>query len=245
MSSSVFPGTSEKATQRGVSPAPASPRILLVDDDADTRELMAIGLSRDGWRVSQAGDAESGLGLLREGGCHLLITDYELPDHTGGHLLAVAARERLLSSCAVLVVTGHPDPEDVGSAPVIRKPFDLDALRQQVKGILDRTNAPVPDAKATGAAVELVLYVARGSPASRLAERNARRILERDGAAATLEVRDVAEHPVEAERDRILFVPTLVARCAPPVWLVGSLRDPRALLAILSLCSAGRSPRCD
>lgn len=230
----------DTAPERAVSPAPASSaRILLVDDDADLRELMALALSRDGWQVSQAGDAEGGLSFLREGGFGLVITDYELPDHTGGELLAEAARQRLLSSCAVLVVTGHPDPEDVGEAPVIHKPFDIDALRRQVRSILDRSKGPVPPAP--GAAIELVLYVARGSPASRLAERNARRILARHDGAATLEVRDVAEHPDEAERDRILFVPTLVARCTPAVWLVGNLRDPSALLGILSLCAAGRT----
>ena len=240
MSSSLE--TVNDGTQPAVSAAPKPARILLVDDDADTRELVALALSRDGWRVRQAGDAQSGLTLLRQGGFHLLITDYELPDHTGGQLLAMAARERLLSSCAVLVVTGHPGPEDVGTAPIIRKPFDIDALRQQVRSILDRPEPPVPHARPTGPTVALVLYVARDSPASRLAERNARRILERHGAAATLEIRDVAEHAEEAEADRIRFVPTLVARCEPPVWLVGSLRDPKALLGILALCSGGLTP---
>ena len=215
------------------------PRILLVDDDADSREFVAIALSQDGWQVSQAGDAEGGLRLLREGGFGLVITDYELPDHTGGHLLVEAASERLLQSCAVLVVTGHPDPADVGAAPVIHKPFDIDALRRQVRSILDAQAPSVPPARPAGAGIELVLYVARGSAASKLAERNARRILESNGAPATLEVRDVGEHPEEAERDRILFVPTLLARCAPPVWVVGDLSEPSALLGILSLCGVG------
>jgi two-component system chemotaxis response regulator CheY len=215
-------------------------RILLVDDDADLRELLALALSRDGWETAQAGDAEGGLSLLRQGGFDLLITDYELPDKTGGQLLTEAARERLLGCCAVLVVTGHPGPEDVGAAPVIRKPFDVDALREQVRHILQRSPRVAPPETA-GPGVELVLYVARGSHASRLAERNVRRILESAPAAAhaRLVVRDVAEHPAEAERDRILFVPTLVARCTPPIWMVGSLRNPAALLGALSLCAAG------
>jgi|KBSSwiStaDraftv2_1062776.scaffolds.fasta_scaffold15992_4 DNA-binding response OmpR family regulator len=232
------PGTVPK--ERAAPSAAASPaRILLVDDDADTRELMATALSRDGWQVSQAGDADGGLRLLREGGFRLVISDYELPDQTGAQLLGAAAGEGLLQSCAVLVVTGHPDPADVGSAPVIRKPFDIDALRRQVKGILDTSKAPAAPPRPAAAGIELVLYVARGSPPSKVAERNARRILERHGdGAAALEVRDVAQHPEEAERDRILFVPTLVVRCSPPIWLVGNLKDPSALLGILSLCCA-------
>jgi len=235
------PGTvpKERAGPSASSPA----RILLVDDDADTRELMATALSRDGWQVSQAGDADGGLRLLREGGFRLVISDYELPDQTGAQLLGAAAGEGLLQSCAVLVVTGHPDPADVGSAPVIRKPFDIDALRRQVRGILDTSNAPAAPPRPAAAGIELVLYVARGSPPSKVAERNARRILERHGdGAAALEVRDVAQHPEEAERDRILFVPTLVVRCSPPIWLVGNLKDPSALLGILSLCGATVTP---
>jgi DNA-binding response OmpR family regulator len=215
-------------------------RILLVDDDGDTREMLAVVLAREGWEVRQADDVGAGLRHLREGGFDVLITDYELPDGTGGQLLMDAARERLLRHCAVLVLTGHPDPADVGGVPVIRKPFDPDALRKQVRGILARPPAsPMPEETAS-AAIELVLYVARESPASRLAERNVRKILERSPpGTARLEVRDVAEHPAEAEEDRILFVPTLVARCAPPVWMVGNLRDPAALLGVLALCGAG------
>ena len=232
----------DTSRERPASPCTApSPRVLLVDDDADTREVVAIALSQDGWQVSQAGDAEGGLRLLREGGFRLVITDYELPDHTGGQLLMEAAGERLLQSCAVLVVTGHPDPADVGAAPVIRKPFDIDALRRQVSSILEAPAARAAPAPTAGAGIELVLYVGRGSPASKLAERNVRRILEGSAAPATLLVRDVGEHPEEAERDRILFVPTLLARCAPPIWMVGTLRDPKALEGILSLCSAGQA----
>jgi DNA-binding response OmpR family regulator len=215
--------------------------VLLVDDDADIRDLLAVVLEQDGCEIAQAGDVATALDLLRAGGFQLVITDYELPDGSGGQLLGQAARERLLEGCAVLVVTGYPDPEDVGAAPVIPKPFDPDALRKQVRHILDRS-APAPDAAPPAAApggIELVLYTARNSPASRLAERNARRILaDFPAGTARLVLRDVARHPQDAERDRILFVPTLVARCTPPVWVVGSLRNRAALLGILSLCGA-------
>jgi DNA-binding response OmpR family regulator len=222
-------------------------RILLVDDDEDTRELVALALSRDGWEISQAGDAAGGLGLLRRAAFDLVITDYELPDGTGGQLLMEAARERLMEHCAVLVLTAHPDPEDVGLAPVISKPFDPEALRQQVRHILEGAGPAAAPAAGPGSGIELVLYVARGSPASRLAERNAQRLLDDlPAGTARLEVRDVAERPQDAERDRILFAPTLVARCRPPVWVVGSLRNRDALMGILSLCgtdttSFGRS----
>jgi len=228
-------------------------RILVVDDDEDLRDLLVLALGQDGWHIDQAADAQQALAHLRRGGFNLVITDYDLPGRTGGQMLAEAARERLLSNCAVLVVTGHPNPGDVGESPVITKPFDLDVLRRQVRRILETAEtaaspatvppAAKPKAPATApaaapaAGVELVLYVARPSTASRLAERNLRRILEGlPGGAARLTVRDVADHPKEAERDRILFAPTLVVRCATPMWVVGNLRNPAALIGILDLC---------
>ena len=237
----------ERHESRGDRPAPGASirraRVLLVDDDVDTRELLALVLARDGCAISQAGDVAGALRLLRAGGFHLVITDYELPDGTGGQLIGQAAAERLLQDCAVLVVTGHPDPEDVGAAPVIPKPFDPEAVRRQVGHILQESSPRAASMPGPGHGIELVLYVARGSPASKLAERNARQILARVPAgAAHLEVRDVGERPRDAEQDRILFVPTLVARCTPPVWVMGSLRNPAALLDILSLCGADRPP---
>jgi len=218
-------------------------RILVVDDDDDLRDLLVLALGRDGWQIEQAADAHEALAHLRRGGFNLVITDYDLPGRTGGQMLAEAAGERLLRNCAVLVVTGHPDPGDVGEVPVIAKPFDLDVLRRQVRRILETAGAaasPGPEpapAKAPAEGVELVLYVARSSPASRLAERNLRRILEGlPAGAAHLTIRDVAAYPREAEGDRILFAPTLVVRCAAPIWVVGNLRNPEVLVGILGLC---------
>jgi len=235
-----LPANAQTKARGQASPASARrhARVLLIDDDADTRELLAVVLAQDGCDITQAGDVASGLGHLRQGGFQLVITDYELPDGSGGELLGQAARERLLRDCAVLVVTGHPDPENLGEVPVIPKPFDPQSLRKQVRHILEgAAPAAAPAPRTEG--IELVLYVAHGSPASKLAERNARRILDTlPASAARLEVRDVAAHPREAERDRILFAPTLVARCRPPVWMVGSLRNPAALLGLLSVCGA-------
>ncbi|HEY8151296.1 MAG TPA: circadian clock KaiB family protein, partial [Vicinamibacteria bacterium] len=87
----------------------------------------------------------------------------------------------------------------------------------------------------------IVLYVHRDTPTSRRAERNARQILGRIGEAGVrFELRDVAEHQSEAEADRIVFVPTVVVKCSPPVWIVGDLRHPQALFDVLCLCGLAR-----
>src|SRR5712691_5941251 len=152
-------------------------RVLLVDDD-DARDLLRFVLVQDGYLVDDVQHPESALEHLRKGGYRLVVTDYDLPGKTGAQLLRQATRERLLEGCAVLVVTAHSDPEDVGTAPVIHKPLDVEAFRRQVRGILEtHGSAPVSGGKGAPAgapAVTIVLYVHRDTPASRRAERNAR-----------------------------------------------------------------------
>jgi len=220
-------------------------RVLLVDDDDDTRDLLRFVLAQDGYLVEDVQNAESALEHLRQGSYRLVVTDYDLPGKTGAQLLRQATLERLLEGCAVLVVTAHSDPADVGEAPVIHKPLDVEAFRRQVRGILEtHGSASVSAGKgapAGAAAVTIVLYVHRDTPPSRRAERNAREILGRIGEAGVrFELRDVAEHPSEAEADRIVFVPTIVVKCHPPVWIVGDLRQPQALFDVLCLCGLAR-----
>lgn len=220
-------------------------RVLLVDDDDDTRDLLRFVLAQDGYVITDVRDGEAALARLREGGYRLVVTDYDLPGKTGTQLLRQAILERLLEGCAVLVVTAHPDPEDVGATPVIHKPLDVEAFRRQVRGILEtQGSAPVPASKAAtvgGAPVTIVLYIHRDTPPSRRAERNARQILARIGEAGVrFELRDVAEHQSESEADRIVFVPTVVVKCSPPVWIVGDLRQPNALFDVLCMCGLAR-----
>jgi DNA-binding response OmpR family regulator len=232
-------------TDENVPGRAAEVRVLLVDDNDDTRDLLRFVLAQDDYVITDVRDAEAALAHLRKGGYRLVVTDYDLPGKTGGQLLRQASLERLLEGCAVLVVTAHSDPEDVGAAPVIHKPLDIEAFRRQVRGILEAHGAaPVSARKgaAAGAApVTIVLYIHRDTPPSRRAERNAREILGRIGEASVrFELRDVAEHQSEAEADRIVFVPTVVVKCSPPAWIVGDLREPHALFDVLCMCGLAR-----
>jgi DNA-binding response OmpR family regulator len=233
-------GTADKPP-RAPSPALTDRRILLVEDDDDTRDMLGLILTQAGYKVSPAADAEAALETLRQGGYHLLITDYDLPGKTGAQLLRQAGRERLLEDCPVLVVTAHPEPEGLGTAPVMHKPLEMEAFRRQVDVILQRSPAAAHSGE-QGETVALVLYVDRDAPASQRAQRELRQIIDKMGRSdVRVEVRDVAEHSEEAELDRVVFVPTLVARCRPPVWILGDLRQSQVLLDVLGLCAVSAS----
>jgi hypothetical protein len=85
--------------------------------------------------------------------------------------------------------------------------------------------------------VELILYVAGQTAACARARRNLERVLaDRVEAEVRLEVREVAEHIDSAERDHVVFTPTLIVRAGGvETRAVGDLADAAALDAVLAL----------
>ena len=84
-------------------------------------------------------------------------------------------------------------------------------------------------------AVELVLYVNPTSAASIRARRDLEAFLAvHPTVSCRLVVRDVTQCSDELEADRVLYAPTLVVKGnGPTTWLVGDLKNPETLAAVL------------
>ncbi len=222
-------------------------RILIVDDDDDTRQLLAFALGQR-YEVIQAAGAEAALEVLREGPVDLVITDYDMPGQTGADLLKRAADEKVLGDAASLVVTAHPQPEGVPEeVPLLRKPLDLERLLVQIRAILPREDArqgaAAPAPKETdGAVLDLVLYVSTRSAASARARRRMDEVLAGcDPQGIRYEVCDLFKNADSAERDRVVFTPTLVKRGpGPRLWIVGDLSQDAVVRDLLAMCGARR-----
>jgi CheY-like chemotaxis protein len=231
--------------------SPRAARVLLVEDDEDTRQLLALALGGEHYTVDEAASAPEALALLRRNGYDLVLTDYDLPGMTGSAMLKEAARQGVLRAAATIVVTAHPAPADVDPAGLIRKPLDLPDFLAQVRHILAAVTgdpsdgAPAPPAGLPGAAgqVELVLYVTADSPASQRAQRHLESTLTQfEPGAVRLEVCDVGRDPLRGEADRVVFTPTLVTRSGGvATWVLGDLSDRAMLLDLLQVC--GLEPR--
>lgn len=230
-----------------MNPAPAARRILLVEDDDDTRQLLAVALEGQGYAVTQADRVDEALDCLRRGSYDLVLTDYDLPGKTGASLLREANRERLLKGTATLVVTAHPDPQGVDETTLVRKPLDLEKFLLQVRRIFGsmgpapRANeaAPAtPPAVDLEEAVDLVLYVSPDSPSSHRARRNVEKLLERFPTDRLgFQVVDLSSDPRRAEEDNIVFTPTLLKRRPDPrAWILGDLGDPGVVVDLLHMC---------
>lgn len=117
--------------------------ILLVEDDRDIREIAGEILTEKGYRVLEAGDADTALQLLRNhsGPVHLLLTDVVMPGMNGRKLAEHACATR--PEMKVLYVSGHTNDEILhagvlhGSAAFLRKPFTPLGLARKVRETLD------------------------------------------------------------------------------------------------------------
>jgi CheY-like chemotaxis protein len=123
---------------------PALETILLVEDEAGIRALVRKILTRERYRVLEAGSAEEASEVAGsfEGRIDLLLTDVMLPG-MGGRDLAERLRESL-PDLRVLYVSGFTDDESVraGGFPpgskFLQKPFTLSALVAHVREALER-----------------------------------------------------------------------------------------------------------
>lgn len=227
-----------------VTRAPAPRSILVVEDQEDVRLMLVTVLRMEGYRVDEARNAAEGLDCLKGHRYDLVLTDYAMPGQTGTWMLQEAARAGHLGKTPALVVTAHPElVQAAAEYTVVGKPVDLDSFLQQITRILQVPERPDAGAKPRpeSAKVELVLFISASSPSSMIAQGNMERMLEgfarEEVAYSTC---DLQINPDSAERDRVVFTPTLIKRWPEPrLWIIGDLRDGEIVADILR--SAGVS----
>ena len=105
-------------------------RVMVVDDDADTREAIAMLLESEGIDVVAA-DAADALAALREGyRPNVIVLDLIMPHVSGRTFRARMKLDPTLREIPVVLCTGSPQlaREEDGFNAVIAKPFDPDAF---------------------------------------------------------------------------------------------------------------------
>ncbi len=112
------------------------PRILLVDDDGDTRAIFRDKLAHSGHEVAEAESAEAALGQVAKFDPDVIVTDVRMDGMTGIELLG-RVREAL-PHVGVIVMTGHEDMSTAveamkqGAFDYLVKPVSLSALETVV-----------------------------------------------------------------------------------------------------------------
>jgi signal transduction histidine kinase len=107
-------------------------RVLLVDDDADIRSIMADALSEMGFNVAQAADAAEALLQLQTAGFDILVSDIVMPGGMNGCELVRRARARW-PQLAVLLISGYTDSPADAPAAILKKPFVIEDLAARIQ----------------------------------------------------------------------------------------------------------------
>jgi two-component system alkaline phosphatase synthesis response regulator PhoP len=119
----------------------AGKRVLVVDDDVKTVELVKLYLNRDGYRVITAYDGVEALRLAREGHPDLIVLDLMLPGIDG---LEVCHTLRTESDVPIIMLTAKTTDQDklaglgLGADDYVTKPFSPRELAARVRAVLRR-----------------------------------------------------------------------------------------------------------
>ena len=108
-------------------------RILMIEDDADAREVLQLALEAEGQAVAVAADGPEGLALAMSTRPEVVLVDLGLPG-LDGYEVARQLRDALGNDVRLIAVTGYGRSEDrrrsaaAGFDEHLIKPVDVDAL---------------------------------------------------------------------------------------------------------------------
>ena len=121
--------------------------VLVVDDDPSIRKLIATFLRRRGYTPIEAKNGREALREMRAGAAQLVVLDLMMPDVSGWEVLEERAKDPVLQTIPVVVVSANFGPEaasalNKGICALLPKPFDLDALEAIVRSCLTHPHGP-------------------------------------------------------------------------------------------------------
>src|ERR1039458_3706178 len=123
----------------------AGPHILIRDDDPWRRELVSRALTKDGFRVSPAGDGKAMRHALADAHIDLILLDLMLPGEDG---LSLCRRIRADSNVPIIMLTAKGEEVDrvigleMGADDYLAKPFGSRELIARIRAVLRRSSRP-------------------------------------------------------------------------------------------------------
>jgi DNA-binding response OmpR family regulator len=117
--------------------------ILIIDDDANIRELLNVNLQAHGYSVKTAENGLAGLEMVRKNPPDLIILDVMMPETDGWEVCKVIRDNPELKKLKVLMLTAKGSDKDrmlgkavFGADEYMSKPFDIDRLLNTVAELL-------------------------------------------------------------------------------------------------------------
>jgi signal transduction histidine kinase len=126
-------------------PVMTSSRVLLIDNDETTRDLVQRMLARDGVEMLHAASGQDGLRMAQEQRPDVILLDVMLPDQDGWAVLTALTTKLELSSIPVVVVTTADErglAETLGATSYLSKPVSAEELRAAIRGAHQAAGEP-------------------------------------------------------------------------------------------------------
>jgi chemosensory pili system protein ChpA (sensor histidine kinase/response regulator) len=123
--------------------------VVVADDSISVRKFVGRMLEKNGYRVILASDGLEAAELITQHGCHLVITDLEMPRMTGYELMAQLRQSPATRRIPVMVVTSRAGAKHrdramkEGAVAFLTKPVQEDQLTEAVEQLIG-TEAPQP-----------------------------------------------------------------------------------------------------
>jgi CheY-like chemotaxis protein len=115
--------------------ARSRPIVVVADDEAHIRELLALVVAEAGADVVTVADGEEALRAVRERSPALLLTDVMMPRLRGDELCRRLKADPATAALPVVLLSAIPPTEVAasGAESFVRKPFDLDEIERLVR----------------------------------------------------------------------------------------------------------------
>jgi two-component system, chemotaxis family, chemotaxis protein CheY len=112
-------------------------RVLVIEDNADLRDVVRLALEHAGHQVLTAKQGLEGLAYLSGHPVDLVVTDLFMPEMDG--IEVIAALRRRFPGVRIVAMSGRPGVDylavakELGAARILRKPFVMDDLLNAVE----------------------------------------------------------------------------------------------------------------
>jgi DNA-binding response OmpR family regulator len=126
------------------------PKVTIVDDDRDTRELLSLALESEGFEVSAAANGLRLIASLQLKRPDVILMDVNMSWIDGFELCKAVKKNEQFRDIPVVFVSGRGEPEDkrrgreAGAADYFVKPLELNSLIKRLRELVSSPAAEVP-----------------------------------------------------------------------------------------------------
>ena len=126
------------------------PKVTIVDDDRDTREMLTLALQLEGFEVSQAANGLRLISAMHVDRPDVILLDVMMSWIDGFELCRAIKKNPTFGDIPVVFITARKSPEDeragreAGAADYLTKPLDVDRLIERIREMLAARQASRP-----------------------------------------------------------------------------------------------------